>query len=113
MKETLTARTVRSLVPCRPDKSETFGYTVGTMTAADPAPYPRRLSDKLLAAFGQACDQGHIEVAELLLKAIEIVLTVEAAPAERERRTQLGPVIEAFGRLKALREKADTYSNRA
>ena len=83
------------------------------MSAADSGALPRRLSDKLLAAFDQACDQNHVEVAELLLKALEIVLTVEAPPSERERRTHLGPVIEAFGRLKALREKTESYSNRA
>ena len=83
------------------------------MSAADSGALPRRLSDKLLAAFDQACEQGHVEVAELVLKAIEIVLTVEAAPVDRERRTHLGPVIEAFGRLKALREKTESYSNRA
>lgn len=83
------------------------------MSAADSRALPRRLSDKLLAAFDQACEQGHVEAAELVLKAIEIVLTVEAAPVDRERRTQPGPVIEAFGRLKALREKTDSYSNRA
>ena len=65
---------------------------------------PRRLSDKLLAAFDQACEQHQVEVADLVLKAIEIVLTQEAAPAERERRGHLGPVVEAFSRLKALRE---------
>ncbi|HKX10851.1 MAG TPA: hypothetical protein VJN67_21820 [Stellaceae bacterium] len=83
------------------------------MSADDSGALPRRLSDKLLAAFDQACEQGHVEVAELVLKAIEIVLTVEAAPVDRERRTHLGPVIEAFGRLKALREKTESYSNRA
>ena len=113
MKKTLTGRTASSFVVCRPDKNALFGYTVGLMSTADPVPLPRRLSDKLLAAFDQACDQGHVEVAELLLKSIEIVLTVEAAPAARERRTHLGPVIEAFGRLKALREKAESSSNRA
>lgn len=74
---------------------------------------PRRLSDKLLAAFDQACEQGQVEVAELVLKAIEIVLTQEAAPPERERRSHLGPVVEAFGRLKALREKLEAYPSRA
>jgi hypothetical protein len=68
---------------------------------------PRRLSDKLLAAFDQACEQGQVEVAELVLKAIELILTEEAGPGERERRTHLGPVVEAFGRLKALREKVE------
>lgn len=74
-------------------------------SANTPMTGPRRLSDKLLAAFDQACDQGQVEVAELVLKAIEIVLTQEATPADRERRTHLGPVVEAFGRLKALRER--------
>jgi hypothetical protein len=74
---------------------------------------PRRLSDKLLAAFDQACEQGRIEVAELVLKAIEIVLTEEAPPVERERRMHLGPVVEAYGRLKALRDKASSVSRRA
>jgi hypothetical protein len=74
---------------------------------------PRRLSDKLLAAFDQACEQGQVEVAELVLKAIEIVLTQEAGPAERERRSRLGPEVEAFGRLKALREKLGSYPSRA
>jgi hypothetical protein len=83
------------------------------MRAPDTTTLPRRLSDKLLAAFDQACEQGHVEVAELVLKAIEIVLTEEAAPAERDRRTHLGPVLEAFGRLKSLREKTGSYSRRA
>ena len=73
---------------------------------------PRRLSDKLLAAFDQACEQGQVEIAELVLKAIELVLTQEAAPVERERRSHLGPVIEAFGRLKALLEKVASYPHR-
>jgi len=79
------------------------------MSAPSAKSEPRRLSDKLLAAFDQACEQGQIEVAELVLKAMEIVLTQEAAPAERERRSHLGPVIEAFGRLKSLREKVEGY----
>jgi hypothetical protein len=70
-------------------------------------PLPRRLSDKLLAAFDQACEQGQVEVAELVLKALELVLTREAGPGERERRAHLGPVVEAFGRLKMLREKVE------
>lgn len=76
-------------------------------------PEPRRLSDKLLLAFDHACEQGRVEVAELVLKAIEIVLTQEAAPTARERRSHLGPEVEAFGRLKALREKLESCPSRA
>jgi hypothetical protein len=91
-----------------------FRYGLGAMPPADtPIAQPRRLSDKLLAAFDQACEQGRLEAAELVLKAIEIVLTEEAAPIERERRSHLGPVVEAFGRLKALREKSGAYSRQA
>lgn len=91
-----------------------FRYGLSAMPPADtPLAQPRRLSDKLLAAFDQACEQGRVEAAELVLKAIEIVLTEEAAPTERERRSHLGPVVEAFGRLKALREKSGSYSRRA
>src|SRR5712692_5955846 len=69
------------------------GYAAAIMSVPHAAiPGPRRLSDKLLAAFDQACAQDRVEVAELVLKAIEIVVTQEAAATERERRSHLGPV---------------------
>jgi hypothetical protein len=36
--------------------------------------YTRRLSDKVLIAFHQACDQGNIEVARPLLEVLEFML---------------------------------------
>jgi hypothetical protein len=36
--------------------------------------YRRRLSDKILIAFDHACDQGDLEVAELLLRLVEMML---------------------------------------
>src|SRR4051794_36897558 len=64
----------------------------------------RRLSDKLLVAFDQACDQNFIPVAELLLRAIEIALTREGGPNRVDKRQDLGPVIAAYARLKELQD---------
>ncbi len=36
--------------------------------------YTRRLSDKILIAFHQACDQGDVEVARPLLEVLEFML---------------------------------------
>lgn len=66
---------------------------------------PRRLSDKLLAAFDQACEQGQIDVAEIILHALELVLTKEVSAGFADRRKHMEPAVEAFGRLKALKEK--------
>ncbi len=63
----------------------------------------RRFSDKILAAFDQACDRGEIEVAELLLRALELTLTRAGGKDYVDRRDELGPVIEAYARLKQRR----------
>jgi hypothetical protein len=57
-----------------------------TMTAVAPR-YTRRLSDRILIAFHQACDQADFKVAERLLKGVETVLAVPR-PIDRERREQ-------------------------
>ena len=65
----------------------------------------RRLSDKILAAFNQACEQKQVETAEHLLRALELSLTRYGGQGKSDGRSQLGPVVEAFGRLEALRAK--------
>lgn len=72
--------------------------------------YDRRLSDKLLIAFDQACDQNFVAVAELLLRALEIALTREGGPQRVDKRQDLGPVIAAYARLKELQD-AGTRQN--
>ena len=67
-----------------------------TMTATAPR-HTRRLSDKILIAFHQACDLGDFEVAERLLKVVETVLAVP-----RERREQ-ETLVAAHERLWQLR----------
>ncbi|HZS82830.1 MAG TPA: hypothetical protein VFA50_08150 [Stellaceae bacterium] len=66
--------------------------------------YDRRLSDKLLVAFDQACDQNLVAVAELLLRALEMTLTREGGPKSVDKRQDLGPVIAAYARLKELQD---------
>jgi hypothetical protein len=67
--------------------------------------YTRRLSDKILLAFDQACDVGALECAELLLKALELALTSIGGPGAVERRINMEPYIHAFERLEALKAK--------
>ena len=60
----------------------------------------RRLSDKLLVAFHQACDQADIEVAEQLLGILEIVTRRYSANHDRRERESL---VAAYKRLWLLR----------
>lgn len=65
----------------------------------------RRLSDKILAAFNQACEQKQVDTAEHLLRALELSLTRYGGQNKSDNRSQLGPVVEAFGKLETLRQK--------
>jgi hypothetical protein len=67
----------------------------------------RRLSDKILAAFNQACEQRDLDVADLLVQALDLTLTREAQAGLLDKRRELGPVVEAYARLKSLRAAAD------
>jgi hypothetical protein len=60
----------------------------------------RRLSDKLLVAFHQACDQADIEVAEQLLRILEIATRRHSGSHDRRKRESLVP---AYKRLWLLR----------
>ena len=66
-------------------------------------PPMRRLSDKVLAAFNQACDRGYIDIAEMLLRCLELALTREGGANSDDKRTELGAVIDAYSRLLALK----------
>lgn len=51
----------------------------------------RRLSDAVLAAFNQACEQERLDAAELLLQVLELVQTPpEARAVERRARSAEG-----------------------
>ncbi|MCS6892783.1 MAG: hypothetical protein RMK64_13145 [Rhodovarius sp.] len=70
---------------------------------AAPQRYSRRLSDKILIAFHQACDQGDYEVAQQLLRTLELLLTRRPADPEANRRKNIESLVAAHERLWHLR----------
>ena len=70
---------------------------------APPPRYTRRLSDKILIAFHQACDQGDYEVAEELLHILERMLTRRPVTNDSNRRKNLESLVAAHERLWLLR----------
>lgn len=63
----------------------------------------RRLSDKILVAFHQACDQGDFEVAEQLLRVLEMMLTRRPTSPDINRRRNIESLVAAHERLWHLR----------
>lgn len=84
---------------------------------ATDAPYPevrpdpaiprqsRRLSDKILSAFHQACDQNDLEVAEQLLQVVETMLRRRDTSTDANRRRSLDSLVAAHERLWHLRRR--------
>ena len=66
--------------------------------------YTRRLSDKILFAFNQACDNGFYDVAEQLLRALELALTRQGGRGNVDHRADMQPVTDAYARLQALKD---------
>jgi hypothetical protein len=64
--------------------------------------YSRRLSDKILIAFHQACDQGHYEIANALLLIMER-LVKRKSDLGRDDRRQIASLVAAHERLWHLR----------
>ena len=67
--------------------------------------YTRRLSDKIILAFDQACETRSLDCAELLLKALEMSLTSMGGPEAVDRRVNMEPYVHAFERLQALKSE--------
>lgn len=59
----------------------------------------RRLSDKILVAFHHACDIADFEVAESLLRTLELMLTRRPLPADLGRRRSMESLVAAHERL--------------
>jgi len=68
-----------------------------------PRVYNRRLSDKILIAFDQACDQGDLEAATDLLRIAETILLQRPAHAGLDRRKSLNSIVDRQERLWHLR----------
>jgi len=66
--------------------------------------YTRRLSDKVLVAFHQACDAADLEIAQRLLVAIEIMLTRRTFHPSNDRRRSIEGLVAAHNRLWHLRQ---------
>jgi hypothetical protein len=73
--------------------------------ASEPPRYTRRLSDKILIAFHQACDQRDTEVAVDLLDVLEFMINRAPLPDGRERRAK-DSLVAAHERLWLLRHPA-------
>jgi hypothetical protein len=64
--------------------------------------HTRRLSDKVLLAFHQACDQADFEVAERLLTILDTMITAQRRARARrgsERRRNQFNIVAAHERL--------------
>ncbi|MDA8049215.1 MAG: hypothetical protein M0002_04280 [Rhodospirillales bacterium] len=72
--------------------------------------YTRRLSDKILVAFHQACDQGDLEVAGHLLRVLELMLTRRPPTPDQQRRRNMEGLVAAHERLWNLRHASMTPS---
>jgi hypothetical protein len=65
--------------------------------------HSRRLSDKILIAFHHACDQADYEVAEQLLRILEMMLTRRPVSPDTNRRRNMESLVAAHERLWYLR----------
>ncbi len=81
-----------------------FGEQEPFAESASPLPRQgRRLSDKILVAFHQACDVTDLEVAESLLRTLEVMVTRKPLPHQSGRRRDMESLIAAHERLWWLR----------
>ena len=86
------------------DEPEGLGGAAATRSQATAAPrHTRRLSDKILIAFHQACDQSDFEVAEELLRVLEKMLTRRQVSPDHNRRKNIESLVAAHERLWLLR----------
>jgi hypothetical protein len=66
---------------------------------APPQRYTRRLSDKILIAFHQACDQDDIEVARCLLRVLECMAKRPPPSTDRRLKETLTAALERLWHL--------------
>jgi hypothetical protein len=67
------------------------------------------LSDKILIAFHHACDQSDYEIAEQLLRILEMLLTRRPLTADGNRRRSMESLVAAHERLWHLRHPDDVH----
>jgi hypothetical protein len=79
------------------------GPEEGANPVRAPQRYTRRLSDKILIAFHQACDQGDFEVADQLLRVLETMVMRRPNVPDVNRRKNIESLVAAHERLWVLR----------
>ncbi|MDE2198044.1 MAG: hypothetical protein KGJ41_03395 [Rhodospirillales bacterium] len=84
-----------------------FAPEGGRETSGAPR-YSRRLSDKILIAFHQACDQTDYEIAEQLLHIMEMMLKRRPVTQDSNRRRTMESLVAAHERLWHLRHPEQT-----
>jgi hypothetical protein len=92
--------------PSARDRVRSMGDASDDTVTTTAKRHARRLSDKILSAFHQACDQADFEVAERLLNTLDTMTTAQRrarAPRGSERRRNQGTVVAAQERLWQLR----------
>ena len=89
------------------DRDEAAGRDAGRAGTTPPR-HTRRLSDKILIAFHHACDQGDYEVAEELLRILEMMLTRRPVAPDVNRRKNMESLVAAHERLWLLRHPDST-----
>ena len=67
-------------------------------------PHYIRISDVIVDAFDEACDQENLEVAEILHNALELVMTRRAGAQNVEKRAVPLKVLKSYDRLDDLRK---------
>jgi hypothetical protein len=72
-------------------------------SAAGAPRYTRRLSDKILIAFHHACDQSDFEIADQLLRILEVLITRRPVTQDGNRRRSMESLVAAHERLWHLR----------
>ena len=65
------------------------------------------MSDKILIAFHQACDQSDFEIAEQLLHILELMLKRRPLTTDTNRRRSMESLVAAHERLWHLRHPTD------
>jgi hypothetical protein len=90
-------------VSLRGDRVSEEREGAGKAGASPPQRSTRRLSDKILVAFHQACDQGDYEVAWRLLQVLELILSRRPATPDSSRRRSIESLVAAHERLWHLR----------
>ena len=74
-------------------------------------PHIRRLFDKVLIPFHHACDQRDFEVAEKLLRVLEMMVDRDLANQDGDRRRTLDGLVAAHERLWSLRHPTERYES--